>query len=102
MISHHDGSTIQSGHTISVTSSRIIEAFFFLFPLSFLGLINSVGTAFQAPTLATGMGGYIAQVSGCYGEVSLSCVLGRRYNVEGGRILLCHKICVYSEITILA
>jgi hypothetical protein len=24
--------------------------------------VNSIGTAFEAPTLATGLGGYIAQV----------------------------------------
>ena len=28
----------------------------------FLGFVNSIGTAFEAPTLATGLGGYIAQV----------------------------------------
>ena len=34
-----------------------------LFPPSrFLGLVNSLGVAFEAPTLATGLGGYIAQV----------------------------------------
>lgn len=27
----------------------------------FLGFVNSIGTAFEAPTLATGLGGYIAQ-----------------------------------------
>ncbi len=29
-----------------------------------LGVVNSQGTAFEAPTLATGMGGYLAQVKG--------------------------------------
>ena len=28
----------------------------------FLGVVNSLGVAFEAPTLATGFGGYIAQV----------------------------------------
>ena len=29
----------------------------------FLGSVNSLGVAFQAPTLATGFGSYIAQVT---------------------------------------
>ena len=33
-----------------------------IFLSRFLGCVNSVGTAFEAPTLATGLGGYIAQV----------------------------------------
>ena len=31
----------------------------------FLGFVDSVGTAFEAPTLATGLGSYIAQVYTC-------------------------------------
>ena len=37
-------------------------ACFFRFPFRFLGHINSIGVAFEAPTLATGYGSYIAQV----------------------------------------
>ena len=33
-----------------------------IFYCRFLGQVNSQGTAFQAPTLATGLGSYIAQV----------------------------------------
>ena len=35
----------------------------------FLGYVNSIGTAFEAPTLATGLGGYIAQVQHHWGSV---------------------------------
>lgn len=44
--------------------NNISHVKFFLSSLSsFLGQVNSLGVAFEAPSLATGMGSYIAQVS---------------------------------------
>ena len=39
---------------------------FVIFFFSFLGYVDKIGTAFDAPTLATGYGAYIAQVFGIF------------------------------------
>ena len=36
--------------------------FFSFFNISFLGCVDKIGVAFEAPTVATGFGAYLAQV----------------------------------------
>lgn len=43
-------------------------------PFSFLGYVDMLGVAYEAPTLATGYGAYLAQVS-VRGEVTLAQLL---------------------------
>lgn len=37
-----------------------------LFPSSFLGYVDKLGVAYEAPSIATGFGAYLAQVN-CFG-----------------------------------
>jgi len=48
-----------------------------LCPLSFLGYVDMLGVAYEAPTLATGYGAYLAQVAYALARLPQPCVAER-------------------------
>lgn len=45
---------------VNLISLRVV--YFLLYALSFLGYVDKIGVAFEAPTISTGFGAYLAQV----------------------------------------
>lgn len=46
---------------VNLISLRVV--YFLSYALSFLGYVDKIGVAFEAPTISTGFGAYLAQVS---------------------------------------
>jgi len=46
---------------VNLISLRLV--YFLSYALSFLGYVDKIGVAFEAPTISTGFGAYLAQVS---------------------------------------
>ena len=45
---------------VNLISLRLV--YFLSYALSFLGYVDKIGVAFEAPTISTGFGAYLAQV----------------------------------------
>lgn len=56
--------------------------YIFLCTFSFLGCVDKIGIAFEAPTIATGFGAYLAQVSRVYNcKLLWKCIPGSPVNL---------------------
>lgn len=63
---------------VNLISLRLV--YFLSYALSFLGYVDKIGVAFEAPTISTGFGAYLAQVRVVKKKkklfVALSLILG--------------------------
>lgn len=51
------------GHVCTLRSQKNLAVMAVLYLCSFLGYVDKLGVAYEAPTVATGFGAYLAQVS---------------------------------------
>ena len=64
---------------------------------SFLGCVDKIGIAFEAPTIATGFGAYLAQVRNVL-HFLFGCLPSLWTGVRLRVILLWHKPCCFSNV----